>query len=48
MRHPEAIRMVKSFIDLLSDGGKATDVAPIKKELEDVDMNFAACRRHRI
>jgi len=29
MRHPEAIRMVKSFIDLAIDGGSAADVAPI-------------------
>lgn len=41
MRHPEAIRLVKSFIDLGIDGGMATDVAPIKKELDDVDIDFA-------
>jgi len=42
MRHPEAIRMAKSFIGLLTDGGKATDVAPIKKQLDDVELNLAA------
>jgi acetyl-CoA decarbonylase/synthase complex subunit delta len=42
MRHPEAIRMAKSFIDLLIAGGKATDVAPIKKQLADVDLNLAS------
>jgi acetyl-CoA decarbonylase/synthase complex subunit delta len=42
MRHPEAIRMAKAFIDLLADGGKATDVAPIKKQLNDVELNLAA------
>ena len=42
MRHPEAIRMAKSFIGLLADGGKATDVAPIKKQLDDVNLNLAA------
>lgn len=42
MRHPEAIRMVKSFIDLVVDGGMATDIAPIKKSLDDVDIDFAA------
>jgi acetyl-CoA decarbonylase/synthase complex subunit delta len=42
MRHPEAIRMVKSFIDLLVAGGKATDVAPVKKQLADVDLNLAS------
>ncbi|MDO9109420.1 MAG: acetyl-CoA decarbonylase/synthase complex subunit delta, partial [Desulfatirhabdiaceae bacterium] len=42
MRHPEAIRMAKSFIDLLIGGGKATDVAPVKKRLDDVNLNLAA------
>lgn len=42
MRHPEAIRMAKSFIDLLLGGGKATDVAPVKKRLDDVNLNLAA------
>lgn len=42
MRHPEAIRMTKSFIDLLVAGGKAADVAPIKKQLADVDLNLAS------
>jgi acetyl-CoA decarbonylase/synthase, CODH/ACS complex subunit delta len=42
MRHPEAIRMAKAFIDILSDGGSAADVAPIKKQLDDVNLNLAA------
>ncbi len=42
MRHPEAIRMVKAFIDLLADGGSAADVAPIAKQLADVDVDLAA------
>jgi acetyl-CoA decarbonylase/synthase, CODH/ACS complex subunit delta len=42
MRHPEAIRLVKSFIDLAMDGGSAADVAPIAKQLDDVDIDFAA------
>jgi acetyl-CoA decarbonylase/synthase complex subunit delta len=41
MRHPEAVRMVRSFIDLISDGGSAQDVKGIKKELADVDIDFA-------
>jgi len=41
MRHPEAIRMAKSFIDLLADGGSAQDVAAIEKKLDDVDVDFA-------
>ncbi len=42
MRHPEAVRMTKSFIDLVVDGGMATDVAGIAKQLDDVDIDFAA------
>ena len=42
MRHPESIRMVKSFIDLALEGGTAADVAPIKKELDDVDIDLAS------
>jgi acetyl-CoA decarbonylase/synthase complex subunit delta len=40
MRHPESIRMVKSYIDLVYEGGMATDVAPIQKQLADVDIDF--------
>ncbi len=42
MRHPEAIKLAKAFIDLLSDGGSAADVAPIAKRLDDVDIDFAS------
>ncbi len=42
MRHPEAIRMTKAFIDLLADGGSAQDVASISKRLADVDVDLAA------
>ncbi|MEA1946459.1 MAG: acetyl-CoA decarbonylase/synthase complex subunit delta [Thermodesulfobacteriota bacterium] len=42
MRHPEAVRLVKSFIDLSIDGGSAADVAPVKKDLDDVDIDFAS------
>lgn len=41
MRHPEAIRLTKSFIDLMFDGGMANDVAAIEKQLDDVDVDFA-------
>ena len=41
MRHPEAIRLVKSFIDLLADGGSAQDVKAIVKQLDDVDIDYA-------
>jgi len=42
MRHPESIRMVKAFIDLIMEGGSAEDIAPISKQLADVDIDFAA------
>ena len=42
MRHPESIRMVKAFIDLAADGGSAQDVAPISKQLSEVDVDLAA------
>jgi len=42
MRHPEAIRLVKSFIDLIIDGGQALDIAPISKKLDDADIDYAS------
>jgi acetyl-CoA decarbonylase/synthase, CODH/ACS complex subunit delta len=42
MRHPEAVRMVKSFIDLMADGGSAADVAGIKKLLAESKVDYAA------
>ena len=42
MRHPEAIRMVKSFVDLGLDGGPAVDVPPIQKQLAEVSIDLAA------
>lgn len=42
MRHPEAIRLVKSFIDLALEGGMATGVAPIQKILPEVNTDYAA------
>lgn len=41
MRHPEAVRLIKSYIDLMVDGGSAKDVAGITKQLDDVDIDFA-------
>ncbi|MFZ2634149.1 MAG: acetyl-CoA decarbonylase/synthase complex subunit delta [Desulfosalsimonadaceae bacterium] len=41
MRHPEAVRLVRSFIDLLSDGGSAQKVAAVAKKMDDVDIDFA-------
>lgn len=42
MRHPEAIRMVKSFIDLAADGGFAQDVQSVQKALAEADVDLAA------
>ncbi len=42
MRHPEAIKLTNAFIGLLYSGGSASDVAPIEKRLDDVDIDFAA------
>ena len=42
LRHPETIRMVKAYIDLVYSGGSAADVAPIQKQLDDVDIDLAA------
>jgi acetyl-CoA decarbonylase/synthase complex subunit delta len=42
MRHPESIRLVKSYIDLIYEGGMATDVAGIQKQLEAVDVDLLA------
>lgn len=41
MRHPEAVRLVRAFIGLISDGGSAQDIAPVKKQLDDVNIDFA-------
>ena len=42
MRHPESIRLVKSYIDLVYDGGKADDVAAIQKQLDAADIDLLA------
>jgi len=42
MRHPEAIKLVKQFINALADGGSLTDAAAITKILEEAKIDFAA------
>ena len=42
MRHPESIRLVKSYIDLVYDGGGAADVAAIQKQLDEADIDLLA------
>ena len=42
MRHPEAIRLAKAYIELLMDGGSAAEIAPIAKKLTGADVDLAA------
>jgi len=42
MRHPEAIRMTKEFINALADGGSLTDSAAITKILDAANIDFTA------
>ncbi len=42
MRHPEAVRLIRAYIDLLAEGGSAMDIAPIAKQLEEVDVDLAS------
>ncbi|MDY6905160.1 MAG: acetyl-CoA decarbonylase/synthase complex subunit delta, partial [Thermodesulfobacteriota bacterium] len=41
MRHPEAARMVRGFIDKLVDGGKADDIDGAKKLLDEAKIDYA-------
>ncbi|RLB36395.1 MAG: acetyl-CoA decarbonylase/synthase complex subunit delta, partial [Deltaproteobacteria bacterium] len=40
LRHPESVRMIRSFINLMVEGGMATDIAEISKSLpyEEADL----------
>jgi acetyl-CoA decarbonylase/synthase complex subunit delta len=42
MRHPEAIRMTKDFINAMYDGGSLHDSAAINKILAEAEVDFAA------
>jgi len=42
MRHPEAIRLTKEFINGLADGSSLVDAQPIAKIMGDVEVDFAA------
>jgi acetyl-CoA decarbonylase/synthase complex subunit delta len=42
MRHPEAVRMVKSYINLLCDGGSAKGVKGVAKQLSPANIDMAA------
>ena len=40
MRHPEAIRLARSYIDLICKGGAAAAVAPIAKQLPEAKIDL--------
>lgn len=42
LRHPESVRLVKAFIDLMMTGGVATEVGGIEKALATDDIDLAA------
>ncbi len=42
LRHPETVRLIKTYIDVMLDGGSFMEVAPIKKLLPDVDIDYAS------
>lgn len=42
MRHPESIKLVNAFIDLLINDGSAMDIPCITKKLDDVKIDYSA------
>jgi acetyl-CoA decarbonylase/synthase complex subunit delta len=42
LRHPESVRMTRSYIELMSNGGSAGDVAGITKKLEAAEVDLVA------
>ncbi len=42
LRHPENVRMIRAYIDLMFDGGSAKELEGIKKLLSDVDIDYAS------
>ena len=42
LRHPESVRVVRSFIDLMTNGGSATDVEEISKKMKIQDVDLIA------
>ena len=42
LRHPETVRMTRAFIELMVNGGMATDVEGIAKNLEPVEVDLKA------
>lgn len=42
MRHPESVKLVKAFIDLVADGGTAEKAPAIEKRLPEAKIDYAA------
>ena len=42
LRHPESVRLTRSFIELMLNGGMASDVEAISKHLDD-PRNRSCC-----
>ncbi len=42
LRHPESVRLIRSFVDLLVAGGSAEEVQPIAKQLAAQEPDLAA------
>lgn len=42
LRHPETVRLIRAFIDLLADGGSAMEIASISKNLEEAKADLIA------
>jgi acetyl-CoA decarbonylase/synthase complex subunit delta len=42
LRHPESVRIVKSFINLMTDGGSASGIAEISKLMAAQDVDLAS------
>src|SRR6056297_842455 len=42
LRHPENVRMIRSFIDCMFDGGSAREIEGVKKLLSEVDIDYAS------
>lgn len=42
LRHPESVRMVRSFIDLGMNGGSPADVAPVAKRMGEAVLDLSA------
>jgi acetyl-CoA decarbonylase/synthase complex subunit delta len=42
LRHPESVRLIRAYIDLMVNGGMATDVEGVSKRLEQQDADLAS------